>query len=98
MGRPAQFLGPLQGYQPTLPAPPRRTLRIPAQPWALDLASDLRSRFAVHFLDHGRLFAADGPSTSPHAANALLPMSVIDSLNSNPKYRGQVIFLLQRHR
>src|SRR5215510_13375580 len=76
MGRPAQFLGPLQGYQPTLPAPPRRTLRIPAQPWALDLASDLRSRFAVHFLDHGRLFAADGPSTSPHAANALLPMSV----------------------
>jgi hypothetical protein len=30
----------------------------------------------VYFLDHGRLFAADGPSTSPYAANALLPMSV----------------------
>jgi hypothetical protein len=30
----------------------------------------------VHFLDSGRLFAADGPSTSPNAANALPPMSV----------------------
>ena len=28
------------------------------------------------FLDHGRLLAADDPSTSPYAANALLPMSV----------------------
>jgi hypothetical protein len=42
----------------------------------LALVSDLRSSLAVHFLDHGRLFAADGPSTSPYAANALLPMSV----------------------
>src|SRR6266568_1128679 len=74
--QPAQFFGPLQGYQPTLPAPPSRTLRVPAQPWALALASDLRSHLAVCFLDHGRLFAADGPSTSPYAANALLPMSV----------------------
>src|SRR5438477_5762456 len=76
MVRPAQFLGPLQGYQPTLPAPASRTLRVPPQPRALALASDLRSSLAVHFLDHGRLFAADGPSTSPYAANALLPMSV----------------------
>src|SRR6266568_902084 len=75
MVRPAQFLGPLQGYQPTLPAPSSRTLRVPPQPRALALASDLRSSLAVHFLDHGRLFAADGPSTSPYAANALLPMS-----------------------
>src|SRR5947208_7570541 len=74
--RPAQFFGPLQGYQPTLPAPPSRTLRVPAQLWALALASDLRSNLAVYFLDYGRLFAADGPSTSPYAANALLPMSV----------------------
>src|SRR2546422_6172762 len=72
---PAQFLGPLQGYQPTLPAPSSRTLRVPTQPWALALASGLRSSLAVHFLDHRRLFAADGPSTSPYAANALLPMS-----------------------
>src|SRR4029434_10575646 len=63
-------------YQPTLPAPSRRTLRVPPQPWVLALASDLRSSLAVHLLDHGRLFAADGPSTSPYAANALLPMSV----------------------
>src|SRR2546421_2319280 len=75
MVRPAQFLGPLQGYQPTLPAPPSRTLRVPAQPWTLALASDLRSSLAVHFLDHRRLFAADDPSASPYAANALLPMS-----------------------
>src|SRR5205823_228464 len=74
--QPAQFFGPLQGYQPTLPAPPSRTLRVPAQPWALTLASDFRINLAVYFLDHGRLFAADGPSTSPYAANALLPMSV----------------------
>src|SRR6266702_462893 len=73
--RPAQFFGPLQGYQPTLPSPPSRTLRVPPQLWALELASDLRSNLAVYFLDHGRLFAADGPSTSPYAANALLPMS-----------------------
>src|SRR5437870_13290494 len=76
MVRPAQFLGPLQGYQPTLPAPASRTLRVPPQSWALTLASGLRSSLAVHFLDYGRLFAADGPSTSPYAANALLPMSV----------------------
>src|SRR5262247_3018936 len=75
MVRPAQFLGPLQGYQPTLPAPARRALRVPPQPWAL--ASGLRSSLAVHFLDHRRLFAADGPSTSPYAVNALLPMSVV---------------------
>src|SRR6266568_346467 len=73
--QPAHFFGPLQGYQPTLPAPPSRTLRVPAQPWALELASDLRSNLAVYFLDHGRLFAADGSSTSPYTANALLPMS-----------------------
>src|SRR5437667_9099694 len=79
MVRPAQFLGPLQGYQPTLPAPASRTLRVPAQPWAFALASDLRSSLAVYFLDHGRLFAADGPSTSPYAANALLPMSVAEN-------------------
>src|SRR4030095_10189208 len=75
MVRPAQFLGPLQGYQSTLPAPSRRALRVPPQPWALTLASGLRSSLAVHFLDHGRLFAADCPSTSPYAVNALLPMS-----------------------
>src|SRR4029434_5667316 len=74
--RPAQFFGPLQGYQPTLPAPPSRTIRVPTQLWALELASDLRSSHAMYFLDHGRLFAADDPSTSPYAANALLPMSV----------------------
>src|SRR5215831_12003509 len=76
MVQPAQFLGPLQGYQPTLPAPARCTLRVPPQPRALALASDLRSSFAVPFLDYGRLLAADGPSTSSYAANALLPMSV----------------------
>src|SRR5262245_62765242 len=77
MVRPAQFLGPLQGDQPALPAPSRRTLRVPPQPWALALASGLRSSLAVHFLDHRRLFAADGPLTSPYAVNALLPMSVL---------------------
>src|SRR5215475_14741376 len=76
--RPAQFLGPLQGYQPTLPAPPSWTLRVPAQPYALELVSDLRNRLAVHVLDHGRFLAADDPSTSPYAANARLPMSVLD--------------------
>src|SRR5262252_2156245 len=75
MVRPAQFLGPLQGYQPTLPALASCTLRVPAQPYALALVSDLRNSLAVHFLDHGRLLAADDPSTSPYAANALLPMS-----------------------
>src|SRR5215831_8299059 len=75
MVQPAQFLGPLQGYQPTLPAPARCTLRVPPQPRALALASNLRSSLAVYFLDYGRLLAADGPSTSPYAANALLPMS-----------------------
>src|SRR5437868_9783507 len=79
MVRPAQFLGPLQGYQPTLPAPASRTLRVPPQPRALALASDLRSSLAVHFLDHRRLFAADDPSASPYAANALLPMSVVEN-------------------
>src|SRR5207249_3514841 len=39
------------------------------------LGSDLRNSLAVHLLDHGRLCAADDPSTSPYAANALLPMS-----------------------
>lgn len=29
---------------------------------------------------------------------ATLPLEITDSLNSNPRYRGQVIFLLQRHR
>jgi hypothetical protein len=29
---------------------------------------------------------------------ATLPIKITDSLNSNPKYRGQVIFLLQRNR
>ena len=77
MVRPAQFLGPLQGYQPTLPSLASCTLRVPTQPYALELVSDLRNSFAVHFLDHGRLFAADDPSTSPYAANALLPMSVL---------------------
>src|SRR5919206_4524550 len=76
--QPAQFFGPLQGDQPTLPAPPSRTLRVPAQLWTLALASDLRSSLAMHFLDHGRLLAADDPSTSPYAASALLPMSVLD--------------------
>src|ERR687885_1548781 len=76
MVRPAEFLGPFPGYQPTLPAPPSRTLRVPAQLWALALASDLRSSLAMPVLDHGRLLAADDPSTSPYAANALLPMSV----------------------
>src|SRR5215470_16338094 len=72
---PAQFLGPLQGEQPTLPAPSRRTRRVPPQPWTLALAPVLRSSHAVHLLDSGRLLAADDPSTSPYAANALLPMS-----------------------
>jgi hypothetical protein len=36
----------------------------------------------VHLLDHGRLCAADGPSTSPYAANALLPMSVVVKFQS----------------
>src|SRR4029453_27602 len=76
MVRPAQFLGPLQGYQPALSSLASCTLRVPAQPYALELVSDLRNSLAVHFLDHGRLFAADDPSTSPYAANALLPMSV----------------------
>src|SRR5262252_10735104 len=71
-----QFLGPLQGDQPTLPAPACRTLRVPPQPWALALASGLRSSLAVHFLDHWRLLAADDPSTSPYTTHALLPMSV----------------------
>src|SRR2546427_708455 len=53
----------------------RPTLRVPTQPWALALASDLRSNLAIYFLDYGRVFAADGPSTSSYAANALLPMS-----------------------
>src|SRR5215471_4336830 len=77
---PAQFLGPLQGDQPTLPAPSRRTLRVPPQPWTLALAPVLRSSHAVHLLDSGRLLAADDPSTSPYAANALLPMSVGNTL------------------
>src|SRR5438094_604431 len=76
MVRPAQCLGPLQGDQPTLPSLASWTLRVPAQPYALALVSYLRNSLAVHFLDHGRLFAADDPSTSPYAANALLPMSV----------------------
>src|SRR5919108_6352237 len=76
LGQPAQFFGPLQGYQPTLSPPPSRTLRVPAQLWTLALASDLRSSLAMHLLDHGRLLAADDPSTSPYASNALLPMSV----------------------
>src|SRR5215475_9859607 len=76
MVRSAQFLGPLQGDQPTLPAPARRTRRVPAQPRALALASDRRSSLAVHLLAPGRLLAADAPSTSPYTANALLPMSV----------------------
>src|SRR5262245_41620419 len=74
-GQPAQFFGPLQRYQPTLSPPPSRTLRVPAQLWTLALASDLRSSLTRHFLDHGRVLAADDPSTSPYAANALLPMS-----------------------
>src|SRR5215831_5382127 len=72
-----QFLGPLQGDQPTLPAPACRTLRVPPQPRALALASGLRSSLAVHFLDHWRLLAADDPSTSPYPTHALLPMSVL---------------------
>src|SRR5215813_11806006 len=55
LGWPAQFFGPLQGYQPTFPTPLRRTLRVPARPWTLALASDLRSLLAVYFLDHRRL-------------------------------------------
>src|SRR4029453_18791719 len=77
MVRPAQFLGPLPGDQPTLPAPASRTLRVPPQPRTRALASDLRNSVAVHLLDHRRLFAADGPSTSSYAANALLPMSAL---------------------
>src|SRR5215470_4008491 len=77
---PAQFLGPLQGDQPTLPAPSRRTRRVPPQPWTLALAPVLRSSHAVHLLDSGRLLAADDPSTSPYAANALLPMSVAEKI------------------
>src|SRR5215471_12641008 len=77
MVQPAQFLRPLQGDQPTLPAPARRTLRVPPQPWTLALAPGLRSSLAVHLLDPRRLLAADGPSTSPHATNALLPMRVL---------------------
>src|SRR5215510_10719632 len=76
MVRSAPLLGPLQGEQPTLPAPARRTRRVPAQPRALALASDRRSSLAVHLLAPGRLLAADAPSTSPYTANALLPMSV----------------------
>src|SRR5215510_5991792 len=75
MVRSAQLLGPLQRDQPTFPAPAHRTLRVPPQPRALALASDLRSSLAVHLLDPGRLLAADDPSTSPYTANALLPMS-----------------------
>src|SRR5215470_7847396 len=86
---PAQFLGPLQGDQPTLPAPSRRTLRVPPQPWTLALAPVLRSSHAVHLLDSGRLLAADDPSTSPYAANALLPMSVLDELHGfHPAFRA----------
>src|SRR5215475_9777214 len=48
MVRPAQFLGPLPGDQPTLPAPARRTRRVPPQPRTRALASDLRSSLAVH--------------------------------------------------
>src|SRR5215475_9136538 len=88
MVRPAQFLGSLQGYQPTLPAPPSRTRRVPAQPWALALASDLRSHLAVYFLNHGRLFAADGPSTSTYTTNALLPMSDGDFDWMGKRYPG----------
>src|SRR5436853_7751083 len=84
-----QFLGPLQGDQPTLPAPASRTLRVPAQPWTLALASDLRSSLAVHFLDHRRLFAADDPSASPYAANALLPMSVREYMTALLSHYGQ---------
>src|SRR5262245_15721633 len=75
MVRSAPLLGPLQGEQPTLPAPARRTRRVPAQPRALALASDRRSSLAVHLLAPGRLVASDAASTSPYAANALLPMS-----------------------
>jgi transposase-like protein len=49
----------------------------------LALAPGLRSSLAVPFLDPGRLFAADGPSTSPHTANALLPMSVIENATTD---------------
>src|SRR5262245_63977789 len=75
MVRSAPFLGPLQGEQPTLPAPARRTRRLPAQPRALTLAPHRRSSLAVHLFAPGRLLAADAPSTSPYTANALLPMS-----------------------
>src|SRR5262249_6547844 len=54
------------------------------------LASDLRSNLAIYFLDSGRLFAADGPSTSSYAANALLPMSVyrlLGRLHASPRPR-----------
>src|SRR5215831_6267143 len=84
----AQFLGPLQGYQPTLSAPASRTLRVPAPPWALPLASGLRSRLAMHVLDPRRLLAADGPSTSPYTPNALLPMSVRQTSPMAVSYRG----------
>src|SRR5215468_10770066 len=100
MVRPVQFLGPLQGYQPTLPTPSSRTLRVPTQPRAPELASDLRSSLAMHVLDHGRLLAADDPSTSPDAANALLPMSVrqndcvllIDGLNGERTEHETMVF------
>jgi hypothetical protein len=75
MVRPAQCLRPLQGDQPTLPALASCTLRVSAQAYARALGSDLRNHLAVHWLDPGRLLAADDPSTSPYAANALLPMS-----------------------
>src|SRR5215510_840542 len=99
MVRPAQFLGPLQGDQPTLPAPASRTLRVPAQPRAPALASGLRSSLAVYLLDYGRLFAADGPSTSPDAANALLPMSVlvIRDASAFPAYMGFVGHMVLEH-
>src|SRR5919202_1405900 len=97
---PAEFLGPFPGYQPTLPAPPSRTLRVPAQLWALALASDLRSSLAMPFLDHGRLLAADDPSTSPYAANALLPMSVVILLSAleRPRYPIGIVRLSQLRR
>src|SRR5215813_1107954 len=98
MVRPAQFLGPLQGYQPTLPTPSSRTLRVPPQPRAPALASDLRSSLAMHFLDHGRLLAADDPSTSPYAANALLPMSdvIMARLLREPHHCGPPPLYLQQ--
>jgi hypothetical protein len=97
-----RFFGPLQGYRATLPAPPSCTLRVPAQLWALNLASALRSNFAIYFLNHGRLFATDGPSTSSDAANALLPMSalenlylLLDSISGGDTIRGQYVNLLE---